>query len=132
VFVSLAKAIAELPLDGGLIVMDSTTEQAQERTRARLLAELLPRLHHIERVGQVVLESRAMSDKHDRRTRDRLRQSRKITSELRVEHARKAHAPLVWLPDFVAGAFLAARYHAEPEPWNILSAAHAVEVIHLS
>jgi hypothetical protein len=124
----IAKIIADLPLDGALIVMETTTAKQQERARRRLLTRLLPRLQHEERVRQVVLESRSGSDKHDRRTLDRLRQSRAISAELRMDHVEKKASALVWLPDFVAGAYVAAEYHGRPEPWESISAAHAVEI----
>jgi len=120
--------IADLPLDGALIVMETTTASCQERARTRLLAELLPRLQHEQHVRHVVLESRSGSDKHDRRTLNKLRQSRVVSTDLRMDHARKNESALVWLPDFVAGAYFAAEYHGQPEPWGLISAAHAVDV----
>ncbi|WP_106187250.1 hypothetical protein [Umezawaea tangerina] len=124
----IAKSIAGLPLVGALLMMRTTTDAGQEEARKRLLNVLLPRLQHGEQVGQVVIESRSGSDKHDRRTRDRLRRSRTIT-DLRVDHVQKASEPLVWLPDFVAGAYFAAHYHGQPEPWSIIESGHLVEVI---
>jgi hypothetical protein len=124
----IAKIIVDLPLDGALIVMETTTAQQQERARTRLLTQLLPRLQHEEHVQQVVLESRSGSDKHDRRTLDKLRRSHAVSAELRVDHIGKKAFALIWIPDFVAGSYFAAQYHGQPEPWELISAAHAVEV----
>ncbi|MCS7482366.1 hypothetical protein ACFFQW_20185 [Umezawaea endophytica] len=125
----IAKIISELPLDGALIVMETTTAQRQERARTRLLSQLLPRLQHEQHVRHVVLESRSGSDRHDRRTLDRLRRSRVVSAELRMDHVKKGESALVWLPDFVAGAYFAARYHDQPEPWELITTAHAVDVL---
>jgi hypothetical protein len=126
--VGIAKVISQLPLDGALLVMEPTSPQHQERARTRLLTELLPRLQHQESVNHVVLESRSGSDKHDRRTLDRLRRSRTVSAELRMDHVRKDATPLVWLPDFIAGAYFAAEYHDQPEPWELVSTAQVIEV----
>jgi hypothetical protein len=108
--------------------MEPTSPQHQERARTRLLTELLPRLQHQESVNHVVLESRSGSDKHDRRTLDRLRRSRTVSAELRMDHVRKDATPLVWLPDFIAGTYFAAEYHDQPEPWELVSTAQVIEV----
>jgi hypothetical protein len=34
----------------------------------------------------------------------------------------------VWLPDFIAGAYFAAEYHDQPEPWELVSTAQVIEV----
>lgn len=129
--IAIAEALAEMPLDGAIILTETTSDREQERARAQLLTELLPRLQHAEHVDHVVIESRQVGDKHDRRTRDRLRQSRRITGALRVNHVGKQGGdPLVWLPDFVIGSYLAAQYHAQLEPWKILTDAHVVDVVH--
>ncbi|WP_158892544.1 hypothetical protein [Amycolatopsis anabasis] len=124
----IAEAVANLALDGAVILTEATTDQHQERARAHLLTQMLPRLQYVEQVSNVVIESRAGSDKHDRRVRDRLRRSRHITADLRVNHARKQTDPLLWIPDFVVGAWFSARYHQEAAPWATLSASHYIEV----
>jgi hypothetical protein len=90
-----------------------------------------PRLQHGEQVEHVVIESRSTGDKHDRRTRDRLRQSHKITAALRLDWAAKSSTPLVWLPDVVIGSYFSALYHKETQPWKILKPAHTIDVQHL-
>jgi hypothetical protein len=93
------------------------------------VAALLPRLEHTERVVRVVIESRAGSDKWDRRTRDRLRSSHRISMALRGDHVRKHADARLWLADFLAGAYMGAALRDEAEPWAILDTAHAIEVV---
>lgn len=129
--IAIAEAVAEVPLDGAIILTETTSDREQERARAQLLAELLPRLEHAESVDRVVIESRQVGDKHDRRTRDRLRQSRRITGTFRVDHVGKqAGDPMVWLPDFLIGSYLAAQHHDQAEPWKLLTEAHVIDVVH--
>ncbi|MBM7770349.1 hypothetical protein JOD54_000553 [Actinokineospora baliensis] len=125
---AIAKIIANLPLDGAILLAEVSSSQQQERARTRLLAHLLPRLQHQEGVERVYLESRSGADRHDRRTRERLRSSRRISTDFRVDHVGKSATPLVWLPDFVAGAYIAAMFHGEAEPWDILTTSHVVDV----
>ncbi|GLW94662.1 hypothetical protein [Actinokineospora globicatena] len=128
---AIAKVIANLPLDGAIVLTEVASSQQQERARTRLLAHLLPRLQHDEGVEQVFLESRSGADKHDRRTRERLRSSRRISTDFRVDHIAKSATALIWLPDFVAGAYIAARFHGEAEPWEMITTGHVVDVISL-
>ncbi len=129
--VQIADIIARFPISGALIITKTTTDQLQERARARLLTALLPRLQHVEHIGQVIIESRGGSDKLDRRVRDRLRRSRSITADLHIDHARKREDERLWLPDFIAGSYIGALSGAGPEPWKIVSESHIIEVISL-
>ncbi len=91
------------------------------------MTELLPRLQHTECVEHVVLESLQGGDKHDRRVRARLRQSRRITAALRMDHiGKRGGDPLVWLPDILIGSYLAAQHHDQPKPWKIRTEAHVI------
>jgi hypothetical protein len=127
--VQIAGIVATLPLSGALIITKITNDQQQERARARLLTTLLPRLQHVEHVSRVIIESRGGSDKHDRRTRDRLRHSRSITAAIQVDHAQKQDDERLWLPDFIAGSYVGAVSDAGSEPWKIVSESHLIEVI---
>lgn len=120
-----------MPLHGAVMATISTTDSGQEKARARLLCELLPRLQHVEQVGHVVLESRAGGDRFDRRTLNRLRMARRVGTELRMDHAGKEVA-MLWTADFVASSYVAATRHSEPKPWEILNAAHPIEITELS
>lgn len=126
--VRIAEALADVPVHGSILLSTSSVASAQERARARLLSVLLPKLQHVERVRQVVIESRSGGDRHDRRTLDRLRRSRQITEAFRIDHADKSE-PMLWLADFVASAYVAAHYRDQRKPWEILSGAHCVDVV---
>jgi len=123
---AIAEALAQLPLHGGIVV---TTDILQERARARLLTYLLPRLEHMEHAGRVVLESRARSDKHDVRTRDRLRRSRSLSAKLWMDHETKTAELMTWVADFVVSSYMAAQHHGEQGPWSIISDAHVIEIV---
>lgn len=129
--VKIAGTIAGLPLHGALVVTTVGTQAGQERARAALLGWLLPYLQFVEQVDEVVFESRSGGDRHDRRTVERLRRSRRITAQLRVQHRTKVDAPLTWLADFVVGSYVAGLYHQEPAPWEVVCAGHAVDVIQI-
>jgi len=88
--VKIANTIAALPIHGAIVVTAVGTHTLQERARARLMAWLLPHLQHVERVDEVVFESRSGGDRHDRRTAERLRRSRRITGQIRLRHGAKA------------------------------------------
>lgn len=97
------------------MITEITSNTAQEKARCHLLRALLPRFEHVEKVAEVVLESRSGGDKHDRRTVDRLRRSHQVTGALRLNHATKASAPLSWIADFVIGACVCAELHDDSE-----------------
>jgi hypothetical protein len=123
----VAETIAAASLHGAILLATSTTNTGQEAARRALLCKLLPRLEHIERVHQVVIESRAGSDRHDIRTRNRLRQSRQITAALRIDHEPKS-LPLLWPADWIASAYVAAHHHNDREPWEIINNAQVIDV----
>jgi hypothetical protein len=129
--IKIAEALAPLPLIGSIFMSTPTDQTRQEAARAKLLVALLPHLQHIERATRVVMESRQAGDRHDRRTRDRLRRSHRIDAAMPVDHKVKDADPGLWVADFIAGAYIAAHHHDEPEPWEILCAAHVIEVRHV-
>ena len=126
--VEIAHCLAELPLIGALVGHSDTTGPEEEHTRRQLLTWLLCQLQHNEGAGHVVIESRTSSDKHDRRTRDRLLRSRTLSSAMRVTHASKTGDELLWMADFFVSAHGTALLHDQREPWDILTAAHVIEV----
>jgi hypothetical protein len=125
--VLIVEALTEAPLHGSILIATSCAASAQERARARLLSVLLPTLEHVENVQRVTIESRAGGDRHDRRTRDRLRRSHQITSALRVDHAGKSE-PMLWIADFIVSAYVAANHRDQRKAWEIISGAHCVDV----
>ncbi len=124
----IARALAGAPLHGAIVLTTCSTNSTQEQARARVMCALLPKLEHLEGVSHVVVESRAGGDRHDRRVRDRLRRSRRITGALVLDHAGKSEA-MLWPADFVASSYVAAHHHGEWEPWDILNRTHPIEVI---
>ena len=127
----IAEAVAPLPLIGTIFMITPTERSRQEQARAKLLVELLPHLQHTEQATRVVVESRQAGDRHDRRVRDRLRRSHRIDAAMPVDHKVKDADPILWVADFIAGAYIAAHHHDEHEPWEILCAAHVIEVRHV-
>jgi hypothetical protein len=128
--VTIAKALADLPFHGAIVLATRSTNTGQERARARLMAALLPRLEHVERVSQVIVESRAGGDRHDRRIREQLRRSRLITAALVLDHAGKSE-PLLRPADFVASSYVAAHHRSERAPWDVFNRSHPIDVIEI-
>lgn len=129
--VKIANAIAGLPIHGAIVVTTVGAHTGQERARAKLMRWLLPHLQYVEHVEEVVLETRSGGDRHDRRTVDRLRRSRRITTQIRINHGGKTDEPLTWIADFVMGAYVAWGHHSEPGPWNTINTAQAIMVTEL-
>jgi hypothetical protein len=127
--VKIANTIATLPIHGAILGLTETTDQAQERARAKLMAWLLSRLQHAENVRHVMVERREGGDKHDRRVLDRLRRSRRVSGELHMDHAMKSASPPLWIADFVVGSYFGDKYHQDHLPWEILSFAHLIDVV---
>jgi hypothetical protein len=128
--VVIAHALAGLPFHGAIVLTTRSTNTGQERARARLMSALLPRLEHVERVSQVIVESRAGGDRHDRRLRERLRRSRLISGALVLDHAAKSE-PMLWPADFVASSYVAAHHHDERAPWDVFNQSHPIDVIEI-
>lgn len=124
----VVRAVADLPWEAALVVCQMTSNHRQERARSRILTNALPRLERIEKVTGLVLESRARSDRHDRRTRARLLGSRMITPSFQVRHVDKHEDELAWLADLVVGAFTAAERRGITEPWDLLEEVRPIEV----
>jgi hypothetical protein len=125
----IVREMADLPFTGAIVVTTDITAAEAEHARRLILGWLMPRLQHTERVDQVVVESRGGGDKHDRRTRDRLIKSRTISSEMRVKHLPKLGDELLWLADFLVSTYTTAVVHGQTEQWDVLEAAHVIEVV---
>jgi hypothetical protein len=97
------------------------------RRRAKCLATLVAELD-AGGVDHLLLESRsAAQDNQDLRLIARMQASRRLPNSLRVDHARGASEPLLWIADIVAGAFgTAVRGLAD----DFDEIADAVQVIH--
>ncbi|MGH3974929.1 MAG: hypothetical protein ACRDS9_16615 [Pseudonocardiaceae bacterium] len=95
------KTIATLPALH-LVVVRAAADERSERRRRLCLRRLLCELDQAG-VAQVVLERRQRrQDQADRQLLSALRSA--VRSGLRMAHAAGTGEPLLWLPDFVAGA----------------------------
>lgn len=102
------KTIATLPALH-LVVVRAAADERSERRRRLCLRRLLCELDQAG-VAQVVLERRQRrQDQADGQLLSALRAAKTVRSGLRIEHAAGTGEPLLWLPDFVAGAAGAAR-----------------------
>jgi hypothetical protein len=102
------KTIATLPALH-LVVIRAARDERSERHQRLCLRRLLCELDQAG-VGEVVLERRQRSqDQADSRLLSALRAAKLITGGLRIEHAAGTDEPLLWVPDFVAGAAGTAR-----------------------
>lgn len=130
--VQVGRRMAALPWEAALVVRQPTSMTHQERSRARILANALPRLEVLEGVKTVLLESRSRGDRHDALLRARLRGSRSIGDDFSLEHVSRQVDELVWLADLLVGAFMARERRGLTEPWELLEAARPIEVTWLS
>lgn len=126
--IEVARHVSSLPWEAALVVCQLTSRTRQERARARILTNALPRLERQEDVATVILESRAHADRRDIRTRDRLRGSRSIRDHFKVEHVGKHGDELVWLADLLVGAFMASERRGLHEPWDLIDSARPIEI----
>jgi hypothetical protein len=124
----LARLLSGCELIGAIVVARITDNRKQESARRTILDQLLPLLQRQEATDQVVIESRHQGDAHDRRTVNRLRQTRTITSHMHIDYLRKREDERLWIADALVGAFVGARVHQEDGPWALLDAAHYIDV----
>jgi hypothetical protein len=105
----IIKTLADCPLRTIVVVATPVDPKRQERARRKCAERLLWAL---ERAGvtRVWLETRTPSlNQRDMRLVDSLRGKQAISPGLRVEFARPLEEPMLWVPDAVAGAVVAAR-----------------------
>lgn len=126
--VALAKHIADLELTGSIVVTQTSARSKLEQCRSRLLVAAAASLQQVERVEQLVIESRNQADKNDRKTVDVAQARRQLTGQLHVDFARKSEDPLLWVADVIASAFTAAEKGGDPEPWRLLNETQIIDV----
>ena len=99
----LVDFVAEVPAAHVIVVRTAGTEHSERRRKlclGRLLEELQDR-----GVSTVALAAREnKQNQRDLRLLAGLRASRRLGSELRMDHPRGPAEPLLWLPDIAAGA----------------------------
>jgi hypothetical protein len=121
------KTIATLPALH-LVVVRAAADERSERRRRLCLRRLLCELDQTG-VVQVVLERRQRrQDQADSQLLSALRAAKAVRSGLRMEHAVGDAEPLLWLPDFVAGAAGAARRGAHSYVDQLAGLVHVIEV----
>jgi hypothetical protein len=98
------KTIATLPALHVVVVRAAADECSERRRRRLCLRRLLCELDQAG-VVQVILERRQRrQDQADSQLLSALRAAKAVSSGLHMEHAAGTGEPLLWLPDFVAGA----------------------------
>lgn len=104
----VVKSVAAMPALHIVVVRVSEHSSNGERARRKTFARLLHELESRE-VHGVTAESR-QSKQNDRDVTflNGLRASQQIGIEMRLRHTPGASEPLLWVPDIVAGAVLAA------------------------
>lgn len=97
-----------------VVVVARLDHHRQERARRIAMEVLLPHLAEVG-VTEAWLESRTSSlNRIDVATVEYLRGSRRLPATLRVDVAQPSTEPMLWLPDIVAGATMAAEL-GEPQ-----------------
>ena len=112
----ISAAVAACGIDSVVIVGAPVDKRKQERARAQCLEHLLWELDGLG-VSHVWVENRTDSlNRRDRRTVDRLRGRKIISTAIWVDFAFPSEEPMLWLPDVVAGAVSCARV-GETDEW---------------
>lgn len=105
----LVDAIADLPVEGFVVVRSAGLQDRIERRRRKCLELLLFELSALG-CGHLVLESRGPADdKRDRAMLEHLRRTKRIDSTLRLAHEPGPSDPMLWIPDVICGAVGQAR-----------------------
>lgn len=87
-----------------VVVVRAAADECSERRRRLCLRRLLCELDQAG-VVQVILERRQRrQDQADSQLLSALRAAKAVSNGLHMEHAAGTGEPLLWLPDFVAGA----------------------------
>ncbi|MCO5997707.1 hypothetical protein [Actinoallomurus rhizosphaericola] len=116
----LSDVVASLSALHLVVVRSGIPGEPSERRRRKCLETLLFELASAG-VSEVILESRQdRQNKSDRRLIDTLLARKVIAPEVRIRHALGPAEPLLWLPDIVAGAVVAARC-GQPECFDRIS-----------
>ncbi|MEU8244798.1 hypothetical protein [Nonomuraea sp. NPDC048916] len=107
--VMLIDAIADLPVEGFVVVRSAGVQDRAERLRRKCLELLLLELSALG-CGHLVLESRGPADdKRDRMMLENMRRIKQIDSTLRLAHEPGPSDPMLWIPDVICGAVGQAR-----------------------
>jgi hypothetical protein len=104
----VTKVIAGLPLEALVVVRQGPISDRSERRRRKCFERFAVELEALG-CGHLTLESRGPSDdQRDRNLLDALR-SKKIATNLRLDHKRGPEDSLLWIADAVCGAVVSSR-----------------------
>lgn len=107
--VKLVDAIADMPVEGFVVVRTAGQGDRLERRRRKCLELLLRELDGFG-CDRLILESRGSADdRRDRAVLEYLRRRREITAPLRLFHEPGPNDPMLWIPDVICGAVGQAR-----------------------
>lgn len=106
---AIITAVSQLPLEHLVVIRSCEPHERGERRRALCLDRLCQELDQME-VRTMILESRGPTD--DRRDLNALqgfRANKTVSRNLRMHHQPGPTEPMLWIPDAVCGAVVAAR-----------------------
>ena len=122
------ESIAELPLEGLVVVRVGPTTDVPERRRRKCFEGFVPALQALD-CTHLTLESRgAHLDRKDRDMLAALRSRKVVTSELRLDHVPGPVEPILWIADAVCGAYVGQRTRGEMYFEEIRRLTHVIEV----
>ena len=102
-------AVAGLSLEHVVVVRSGATGERPERRRRKCMERLLYELEQ-RGVDDVVLESRGPDDdQRDVEMVNALRGQKRLSPQVRLSHRVGRNEPMLWIPDAVCGAVVAAR-----------------------
>ncbi|MEU0521718.1 hypothetical protein [Streptosporangium sp. NPDC006007] len=102
-------AIADMPIEGFVVVRSSGEVDRIERRRRKCLEALFRELDSLG-CTHVMLESRGPADdKRDRQMMQHMRKSKELASGLHLSHEPGPKDPMLWIPDVLCGAVGQAR-----------------------
>lgn len=105
---TVIESVAAMAIKSIVVVREGPPDERAERRRRKCLERFI---HELEQNGceHLTLESRGRADdRNDRTLLDTMR-ARKLSSLLRLDHKPGPADPLLWLPDAICGAVVAAR-----------------------
>lgn len=105
----IISTVGPLPLEHLVVVRSCDSHEREERRRRRCLERLCMELDELG-VESVTLESRGPADdRRDMAAVQAFRSQHLVSSRLRIFHLPGPREPMLWIPDAVCGAVVAAR-----------------------
>ncbi|WP_380745995.1 hypothetical protein [Sphaerisporangium aureirubrum] len=124
----LVDAVADMPIEGLVVVRSSGGLDRIERRRRKCLEQLFRELDCMG-CAHLVLEPRGPADdKRDHQMMQHMRRRKEVSSGLRLAHEPGPKDPMLWIPDIFCGAVSQARV-GEPKYLERISSRVTVQVI---